>query len=321
MVLNFTPVAPRKLVPVRVTVAPIMPDVGVKLVTVGAGTVKFPALVPVPLGPVTLILPVVAPTGTVVVIDVAETTANDVTGMALNFTAVAPRKLVPVIVTVAIYTPEAGVKLVIVGIVGADTVKLAVLVPVPPGLVTLILPVVAPTGTVVVRDVAETTVNNVTGVVLNFTPVAPWKLVPVIVTVVPTAPDAGVKLVTVGGGTVKLAILVPVPLGPMTLILPVAAPTGTEVVIDVAETTVNGFAGTVLNITAVAPVKLVPLMITLVPTEPLVGVKLVIVGDKSTTMTTDAFISSPLLAVNVAVRGLAPSLRLLSATCQVVADG
>ena len=71
MVLNFTPVAPRKLVPVRVTVAPIMPDVGVKLVTVGAGTVKFPALVPVPLGPVTLILPVVAPTGTVVARDVA----------------------------------------------------------------------------------------------------------------------------------------------------------------------------------------------------------------------------------------------------------
>ena len=35
---------------------------------------------------------------------------------------------------------------------------------------------------------------------------------------------------------------------------------------------------TPLNVTAVAPVKFVPLIVTLVPTGPLVGVKLVIVG-------------------------------------------
>ncbi len=35
---------------------------------------------------------------------------------------------------------------------------------------------------------------------------------------------------------------------------------------------------TPLNATAVAPVKFVPLMVTLVPTDPLVGAKLVIVG-------------------------------------------
>jgi hypothetical protein len=45
----------------------------------------------------------------------------------------------------------------------------------------------------------------------------------------------------------------------------------------VAEVTVK-VALTPLNVTAVAPVKFVPLIATLVPTGPLVGVKLVIVG-------------------------------------------
>ena len=40
----------------------------------------------------------------------------------------------------------------------------------------------------------------------------------------------------------------------------------------------KGAALTPLNITTVAPVKFVPLIVTLVPTGPLVGVKLVIVG-------------------------------------------
>ena len=60
----------------------------------------------------------------------------------LNFTAVAPVKFVPVIVTLAPAGPLAGVKLVIVG--GTGTVKLLALVAVPPGVVTLIGPVVAP---------------------------------------------------------------------------------------------------------------------------------------------------------------------------------
>jgi hypothetical protein len=46
----------------------------------------------------------------------------------------------------------------------------------------------------------------------------------------------------------------------------------------VAEVTVKLVALTPLNVTAVAPVKFVPLNITLVPTGPLVGVKPVIVG-------------------------------------------
>jgi hypothetical protein len=63
----------------------------------------------------------------------------------LNVTAVAPVKFVPLIVTLAPTIPLVGVKLVIVG--GLTTVKLVPLVPVPPGVVTLSGPVVAPAGT------------------------------------------------------------------------------------------------------------------------------------------------------------------------------
>jgi hypothetical protein len=62
----------------------------------------------------------------------------------LNVTAVAPVKLVPLIVTVVPMAPLAGVKPAIVG----NTLKLVALVAVPPELVTLTGPVVAPAGTV-----------------------------------------------------------------------------------------------------------------------------------------------------------------------------
>ena len=63
---------------------------------------------------------------------------------------------------------------------------------------------------------------------LNATPVALEKLVPLMVTLVPTAPLAGVKLVIVGGLiTVKLPALLAMPPGVVTLIVPVVAPVGT----------------------------------------------------------------------------------------------
>ena len=64
----------------------------------------------------------------------------------LNPTAVVPVKFVPLMVTLVPTAPLAGVKLVIVG--GLITVKVPALVAVPPGVVTLIVPVVAPAGTV-----------------------------------------------------------------------------------------------------------------------------------------------------------------------------
>jgi hypothetical protein len=63
---------------------------------------------------------------------------------------------------------------------------------------------------------------------LNATYVAPVRVVPPIVTLVPTGPLAGVKLVIVGAGiTVKLLALVAVPPGVVTLTSPVVAPAGT----------------------------------------------------------------------------------------------
>src|SRR2546428_29810 len=77
--------------------------------------------------------------------------------------------------------------------------------------------------------------------------------------------------------TVKALALVAVPAGVVTLSGPVVAPLGTVAVIEVAEFTVK-LALVPLNVTAVAPVKFVPLSVTLLPIGPLVGVKLVIVG-------------------------------------------
>jgi hypothetical protein len=114
---------------------------------------------------------------------------------------------------------------------------------------------------------------------LNFTAVTPVKLVPVIVTELPTGPLAGEKDVIVGATkTVKLELLVPVPLGPMTAIGPVVAPTGTVAVICVAESTVNVTALVPLNFTAVAPVKLLPVSVTTEPMAPPGGEKDVTAG-------------------------------------------
>ena len=70
-----------------------------------------------------------------------------VAAVPLNRTAVAPVKFVPLIVTLVPAGPLVGVKLVIVGAL-AVTVKLLALVALPPGVVTLSGPVVAPAGTV-----------------------------------------------------------------------------------------------------------------------------------------------------------------------------
>src|SRR5690348_11826248 len=94
-------------------------------------TVKLPALVPVPPGPVTAIGPVVAPLGTVAVICVAEFTVN-VADVPLNFTAVAPVKFVPAIVTDVPTVPLVGLNDVTVGPAGNVTVKFVELAPVPP---------------------------------------------------------------------------------------------------------------------------------------------------------------------------------------------
>ena len=91
------------------------------------------------------------------------------------------------------------------------TVNGCALIAVPPGVVTVTKPVVAPCGTVVVSEVAETLVMMAL-VVLNFTVVLPgplpFRLVPVMVTTVPTGPVIGVNPAIVGaaGVIVKVAV-------------------------------------------------------------------------------------------------------------------
>jgi len=243
-------------------------------------TVKLVALVPVPLEFVTVIRPVLAPAGTTAVIWVEELTVKLVAATPPNFTEVVPVKLVPTIVTEVPTGPLVGENEVIVGEPAAVTVKFDELLAVPPGVVTLILPVCAPDGTTAVIWVAELTVNVVALVFLNCTSVAPVKFFPVMTTVVPTGPLVGAKDVIVGAATVvtvKFAPLVAVPNGVVTLIFPVVAPFGTVAVICVSEFMVK-VAEVVPNFTEVAPVNPVPVIVTTLPTGPLVGEKPVMVG-------------------------------------------
>jgi hypothetical protein len=145
-------------------------------------------------------LPVVAPLGTVVFIDVALQLVT-VAVVPLNFTVPVPcvePKFVPVIVTAAPIAPELGDKLVMLG--AATTVKDEPLLATPLT-VTTTLPVLAPVGTTATIEVALQLVIVVAVVVLNFTVLVPWgepKFVPVIVTEAPTAPEVGDKLVMLG---------------------------------------------------------------------------------------------------------------------------
>ncbi len=90
------------------------------------------------------------------------------------------------------------------------------------------------------------------------------------VTLAPTAAAEGVNPV-IRGATVNVVALVAVPPGvAVTLIGPVVALAGTMAVIWVLEFTVQ-VAGVPLNLTAVAPVKLAPVITTPVPTAPAAG--------------------------------------------------
>ena len=113
------------------------------------GRVKVPAAV------VIEILPVCAPSGTTTTIAVADSTVKSVAGVDPNSTAVAPVKSVPTILTEVPTPPSGGVTNETVGI--ATTVKADGLVAVPPSVVTEILPVEAPRGTLTSSSVSEIT--------------------------------------------------------------------------------------------------------------------------------------------------------------------
>ena len=90
--------------------------------------------------------------------------------------------------------------------------------------------------------------------------------------------------------------LVAFPAGVFTMIFPVVAPEGTVAVICVGELTVNA-ANTPLNFTTVAPLKFVPVIVTVVPTGPDTGEKLEMVGDPEGTVKFVALVPVPELVV------------------------
>jgi hypothetical protein len=265
------------------TTSPAAPLAGeILVITGGVGTVKEVLEVAVPDAVTMLMGAVTTPTGAVAVTDVGELMVN-VVGMVPNRTLVTPIKFVPVMTTLVPAAPLAGVKLAIVGagVGGASTVKFVALVAVPIPVRTVIRPVTAAAGTVAIICVA------VLDLIVASTPpkrtsVAPPRFVPVIVTDEPAIPLVGEKLVMVGVGVVTVNIGVgagDVPSDVITTTLPVKV-NGTTAVICVGELTTSdvAVAPPIRTDVNAVPVNPVPVITIDVPTGPLVGAMLVIVG-------------------------------------------
>ena len=155
---------------------------------------------------VTSVVPT-APDGDVTVMEVpAPLTTTPVPGLAPKSTAVAPARFVPVTVTELppVVVPVRGANPVTVGKPKYVKESAALVALVPSGVTTVTSTVPADSaGEVTVREVPPPlTTTPVPGVTPKSTAVAPVKLVPVTVTVVPPAmgPPVGLPLVTLGGG-------------------------------------------------------------------------------------------------------------------------
>jgi hypothetical protein len=271
-----------------VTDEPTAPDVGERLVMLGAATtVKlFPAL-STPLAWTTT-FPVVAPEGT---------TAKILLALQLITVAVVPLNLIvlipwvapkfdPAMVTEAPTAPEVGVKLLILG---AGTTVKAIPFVFTPLACTTTFPVVAPEGTVTAMLLALQLVT-VAVVPLNLTVPLPWeepRFDPAMVTAAPTAPVFRERLVMLGvGKTVKLFPLLAAP-DTVTTTFPVVAPLGTVTAMLLALQLVT-VAVVPLNLTVLLPwvePKPEPAIVTDAPTAPEVGDRLVIEGAAATTWT------------------------------------
>jgi hypothetical protein len=322
--LNVTVLVPwlvPKLVPLIVTDALTAPEVGVKLVMLGVGNmVKLTPELATPFT-VTTTLPVFAPVGTGTCIEVL-LHAVGVAAVLSNATVLVPcaaPKFVPAIVTTAPTGAELGVRLVMLGV--SRTAKLTPALATP-FTVTTTLPVVAPAGTGTLIEVLAHVVG-VPGVPLNVTVLVPWlvpKLVPLIVTDAPTAPEVGVKLVMLGvGRTVKLTPVLATPLT-VTTTLPVAAPVGTGTCIEVLLHAV-GVAVVLSNTTVLVPCvvpKFVPAIVTNAPTGPELGVRLVMAGVSRTVKLTPALATPFTITTTLPVVAPAGTGTLIEVLAQAV---
>jgi hypothetical protein len=128
--------------------------------------------------------------------------------------------------------------------------------------------------------VAEATLNEVAAVPPKLTAVAPVRLVPVMVTVAPEVAVVGLNDAMVGVAIGRLNVNPAKEAAPpdvVTLTLP-DAPAPTTAVMLVAEATLNEVAAVPPKLTAVAPVRLVPVMVTVAPEAAVVGVNDAIAG-------------------------------------------
>jgi hypothetical protein len=200
-----------KSVPVIVTEVPplVGPAEGATELTVGAATyVKLSAAL-VPLVPPNVVTVTstgpAEPAGLVAVTCVALSTMKDVAAVEPKSTALAPAKLVPVMVTDVppAVGPLAGETDVTVGDPVYVNSSSTVVALVPPAVVTVTATVPEPTGLVAVICVELSTVNVVAAEAPKLTTVAFVKSVPVIVTDVPpeSGPPLGLTPVTVGAAT------------------------------------------------------------------------------------------------------------------------
>jgi len=258
------------------------PELGDTLVIAGAepDTVNdFPLLAT--LLTVTTTLPVVAPLGAGTTIEVALQLVGDAT-VPLNVTVLVPwvaPKFVPVIVTEVPTVPDVGDRVLMVG--GAVTVKETPLLT-EPLTVTTTFPLVAPLGTgTVIKVPLQVWVGAYTVLLLNRTKPGPCvgpKPEPLIVTTAPTGPELGERLVILGT-TAKEATLLFTPFT-VTTMVPEVAVDGMGAIICVA-LQLLGVLATPLNVTVLDPWVAPypdPLMVISVPTFPLVGDMLLMVG-------------------------------------------
>ena len=137
-------------------------------------------------------------------------------------------------------------------------------------MVTVIGPLVAPVGTVALSCVEDREVT-VAVVPLNFTTDFELNPTPLIVTDVPTGPLVGLRPV-IDSVTVRLVLLVAVPAAVVTEISPVTAPLGTTAFSSVLDTNDTFGEPFEPNLTFAPGTKLFPMIVTVLPVIPAVGV-------------------------------------------------
>jgi hypothetical protein len=252
-------------------------------------------------------LPVVTPVGTRATTPVFDQVLLlAVCPLKVTVPAVAP-KLLPVIVTDIPAAPVLGDKEAMTG----ATVNVTPLLTTPPASATTTLPVVAPDGTTAEMPV-PVQLETAALAPLNVTPPLPWdepKLLPVMTTEEPTAPEFGVRLLITGVAlTVKPTPALATPPLAATTTLPLVAPGGTTAVMLV-EFQLEIVAATPLNVTPPLPCagpKLLPAMRTEEPIAPEFGARLLMLGGVVTVKFTPA-LATPPAAVTTTLPVTAPA--------------